>query len=394
MILRELQDLVHKSPDPMRCVLLVDSRAAAGAWSKGRSSSKNLNRILRRALGWTLLGRKTIHLVWIRSECNPSDYPSRGRRIPEPPSSPNELSKEIFGSELDSFRTRRSNRDIWRVVRKQNSATAGPNWPSSLGPAASAKNTREQPSSSETISHLAIKDWSFKEIFAGSGHLTSAFRKRRNFTVQPPVELMQRGKVDEKHDILNDLTFEKLCREATRPKQLWHFGFPCGSFSIMQNMNKGTRTREKPDGNGTLSRERVGNEILRRTIHLCNLLHAHGSFFTLENPATSWAWKMPILKDLLERTGSTAVHLDQCMLGLKIPDENGILGAAKKPTIFAGSMPNLEIMGISCSHDHEHVAVLGGVKWENRWQKRSTLAGSYPARLCQLYCHCFEKAFL
>ena len=103
MILRELQDLVHQGSDPLRCVLLVDSRAAAGAWSKGRSSSKNLNRILRRALGWTLLGRKTLHLVWVRSECNPADYPSRGKRIPEPTGPPNELSKEIFGKSLTTL---------------------------------------------------------------------------------------------------------------------------------------------------------------------------------------------------------------------------------------------------------------------------------------------------
>ena len=68
MIHHELKDVVTSSTtSPLRCVLLVDSRAAAGAWSKGRSSAKSLNRILRRALGWSLAGRKTLHMVWVKS---------------------------------------------------------------------------------------------------------------------------------------------------------------------------------------------------------------------------------------------------------------------------------------------------------------------------------------
>ena len=82
MIHRELRDVVMQSSKALRRVVLVDSRAAAGAWSKGRSSARNLNRIIRQSLGWPLAGRKSIHLVWVRSECNPSDYPSRKRRNP------------------------------------------------------------------------------------------------------------------------------------------------------------------------------------------------------------------------------------------------------------------------------------------------------------------------
>ena len=85
MIHRELKDIVHSSSQSLRCVVLVDSRAAAVAWSKGRSSAKNLNRILRRSLGWSLAGQKSLHVVWVRSGANPSDYPSRNRPIPDPP---------------------------------------------------------------------------------------------------------------------------------------------------------------------------------------------------------------------------------------------------------------------------------------------------------------------
>ena len=63
---------------------------------------------------------------------------------------------------------------------------------------------------------------------------------------------MKKGKPDPNHDILEDAVFGKLCTEASRPHQLWHFGFPRGSFSVMQNMNKGTRSSDMPDGDGSL----------------------------------------------------------------------------------------------------------------------------------------------
>ena len=98
----------------------------------------------------------------------------------------------------------------------------------------------------------------------------------------------------------------------------------------MQNMNKGTRTSDEPLGNGTLHREIVGNEVMHRTIHLCRLLHEHGSKFTLENPRASYAWKTPKMLELIAECDCTTVHFDQCQYGLKIPIKEGIPGLAKK----------------------------------------------------------------
>lgn len=393
MIHRELMDLVHQSSQPLRAVLLVDSRAAAGAWSKGRSSARNLNRVLRQALGWTLVGQKSIHLVWVRSGSNPSDYPSRCKRIPDPPSVPSSLTQEILGSELNEYRTRHSNRDIWRKVKQQGSdqtvheATTPADVPR---PCSTDRKTAVRTAASE---HPASKKWTFREVFAGSAHLTKTFRERGVFNVLPPVELMKNGKVDPTQNILDDKVFAELCEAASKPHQLWHFGFPCGSFSIMQNMNKGTRSSDNPLGNNSLQRERIGNEILRRTVHLCDLLSKHGSFFTMENPLSSFAWKIPFMLALSARWHCTAVTLDQCMFGLKIPDQSGNPGLAKKPTNFLGNMPNLDHMSRKCSHGHGHVAVLGGVKVGGKWHRRSTLAGSYPRALCLAYAKAFEQSF-
>lgn len=401
MIQRELTDLVHRSSKPLRSVLLVDSRAAAGAWSKGRSSARNLNRVLRKALGWTLAGRKTIHIVWVRSSANPSDHPSRKKRIPEPPLEPHKLTKKVFGKHLDSFRTRKSNRDIWRYVEKQGSdhvSAPAVDDQSDGGSEKEAKPHSSQFSVSakdqDDRSHPARPMWSFKEIFSGSGHLTRHFKNKNFFKVKPEFELIRRGHADPLQDILDDHVFSRLCREASHGKQLWHFGFPCGSFSIMQNMNKGTRTVARPEGDGALRREKEGNEILHRVIHLCLLLHAHGSFFTLENPLSSHAWKMPAMVALLKKTEARCVDLDQCMYKLMLPDANGKLGFSLKPTRFCGTMPNLEQLRLRCNQTHSHVAVIGGIKYQGKWQKRSVLAGAYPERLCRRYHDAFAAMFM
>ena len=118
MIYRELCDITMASQKHLRSVLLVDSRAAAGAWSKGRSSSRNLPWLVNRR------PKKTIHLVWVRSECNPADNPSRKRRMPEPPLNPSSVSVSAFGDQLEDYRKRRSNRDIWLQVNRPQACVA------------------------------------------------------------------------------------------------------------------------------------------------------------------------------------------------------------------------------------------------------------------------------
>ena len=398
MIYRELRDIVMQSGQPLRNVLLVDSRAAAGAWSKGRSSAKNLNRVLRQSLGWSLVGRKSIHLIWVRSEANPADFPSRKLRIPPPSKEASEFTRLALGDQLDSCRCRRSNREIWRAVNRSENVEHNPvrarTGDSSVGDCMNLQTNRSSTfCRDEAQKHPSAKTWTFREVFAGSAHLTKTMRSRKVFKVGNPVEVFSKGRYDKSCDILHDETFDRLCREACEPRQYWHFGFPCGSFSLMQNMNHGTRTAERPLGDGTLEREKRGNEILHRTIHLCRLLHEHGSFFSLENPKSSYAWKIPTMCDLLKSCGCEKVNFDQCQYGLKIPISEHVLGLALKPTTIAGTLPGLKTLERKCAHDHTHVAVLGGVKFHGRWRRRSELAGAYPSQLCHQIAKTFEKAF-
>ena len=177
MVRAELVDLVKQSSSPCRAVLLVDSRVVAGAWGKGRSSSKQINRILRSMLGWSLIGRKSLHLVWVQSSKNPADHPSRGARIPEPPDNPPSLD-ELFSNKKPAIPRRLATRKIQqaseRVVREDD--VDDPPLSDILGLACKANETDKQCS---RTSHPALPKWTFREIFAGEGSLTQEFREHR-----------------------------------------------------------------------------------------------------------------------------------------------------------------------------------------------------------------------
>ena len=61
-----------------RMVLLVDAQAVLGAVSKGRSSSASLRREIMRIAALQLVGGLLLKLVYVPSEVNPADAPSRG----------------------------------------------------------------------------------------------------------------------------------------------------------------------------------------------------------------------------------------------------------------------------------------------------------------------------
>ena len=61
-----------------RVVLLVDSKVVLGAITKGRSSSRPLNALIRKAAALCFAGGLVLHCVFISTKHNPADWPSRG----------------------------------------------------------------------------------------------------------------------------------------------------------------------------------------------------------------------------------------------------------------------------------------------------------------------------
>lgn len=74
-------------------ICLNDSRVVCGAVSKGRSSSFKLNGILRGMLPFLIFADITLALLWIETDSNPADHPSRGSSIPRPLRTPKWLRK-------------------------------------------------------------------------------------------------------------------------------------------------------------------------------------------------------------------------------------------------------------------------------------------------------------
>ena len=68
-----------------RIVLLVDSRVVVGGFSKGRSGSPSLNALIRQAAVLCMAGGLVLHQIYVPTEFNLADYPSRGTLIPRRP---------------------------------------------------------------------------------------------------------------------------------------------------------------------------------------------------------------------------------------------------------------------------------------------------------------------
>ena len=69
-------------------VCLNDSRVVVGAVTKGRSSSYKLNGMLRTMLPHLIWGRVSLALLWVETESNMADFPSRFRPLPAPTVAP------------------------------------------------------------------------------------------------------------------------------------------------------------------------------------------------------------------------------------------------------------------------------------------------------------------
>jgi hypothetical protein len=80
----ELVRRIRAGDRDSRLLFLNDSRVVVGAFTKGRSSSIALNRLIRQLLGPIMCAGLQVVLVWISTSFNPADYPSRGLPLPPP----------------------------------------------------------------------------------------------------------------------------------------------------------------------------------------------------------------------------------------------------------------------------------------------------------------------
>ena len=233
----------------------------------------------------------------------------------------------------------------------------------------------------------------FREIFAGKARLSQRVGLTGAFRVLESLEYMEKGVKVEAKNMLNNRVYAQLKKDAKHPGQVWHFGLPCSSFSIIQHSNQGTRRKCRPEGLGTLSRELEGNILLKRTLRLIDILCKNGSCWTIENPLSSYVWCMPAMLKKLGEKDTISVTFDQCSYGLRLPDKDGNLGPCKMATRMVGNLRGLEKLHKTCTCKHPHVHAIGGVRTRSGWKRRSELAGRYPISLCDSYAQIARNAW-
>ena len=97
-----------------RLLVLVDSRVARGSIKKGRSSSRAVNRRLRVLAAWCLGYGFYLEILWIASDANSSDAPSRRRSLASWRQKPQALEEE----EAELLR-------LWGVIAQQKQPQVG-----------------------------------------------------------------------------------------------------------------------------------------------------------------------------------------------------------------------------------------------------------------------------
>ena len=344
-VIEELRLACRRSLAPARLVNAIDSGVVLGAWARGRSSSRQVNRRLRHALGWAILGRKSLVNVHLASAENPADDASRfvPMRLP----------------------------------------VADGSWVEALSQMAPLVRPAGKQSSSPGQGE-------FLEIFAGTGRLSAALA-RANLKVAVPLEAFPGGGVRNhrpSHDVLEPGVLAGLASDvAARRYASIHLGLPCKTWGPAGRLAGGTRRISCPWGTFKLPRELHAHREFGVTVILCVELVRAGRHFSVENPRGSCAFLTDLWLDFCSAVDVFSVDFDQCAFGLKFKD-SGPNDFCKKPTRVMTS--DRRLLGLArqcpgCSATHRHVHAWGSYVFEDRRVSRSAEAGGYPSRLCKFW---------
>ena len=220
-----LKDSVSRTLASQRLVNGIDSRVVLGCWGKGRSSSNKLNAVARSCIGWAVLGRKRLVNFWLASGDNFSDEPSRFKVLRARAFMP-EVPRRLFVPERTPCRTAcRGARGSLKICL---------------------------------------------EVFAGCGRRSVAL-EAAGMQTGPPLDAYPNGEKVRKsriyladHDLQHEACFDRLLAEIRSGLYYYiHFGLPCRHWSVLNQLNGGSRSQAVPEG-GRHSRARI---VCKHTCH-------------------------------------------------------------------------------------------------------------------------------
>ena len=223
------------------------------------------------------------------------------------------------------------------------------------------------------------------EVFAGEAGLSQAV-SARGMQILPPIEIVINNFVKEKVDILDPAVFQHLQFLIQEGIVIFiHFGTPCSSFSIARKHDGGPpplRDRQHLWGRHGLSRRDrekllLGNQFMALTAALATLCYDRGILWSIENPASSFLWRMPPVQALAALPRVKQFLLDMCRFG----------APHKKPTALLSSA-DLSPLALECDmavRPHVHEPLVGTVLIANEQVFKTKLAQVYPPALCRAW---------
>ena len=225
-----------------------------------------------------------------------------------------------------------------------------------------------------------------RELFAGCAALTTALKGAGlRVGVGRLFECYTSGCYDMKSDLTRIDVVEALERDILSGDIYYlRFGTPCSSWGPAGRPNHGTRSKNTPEGDGSLKRETLGNMQAEQTAELCRALIKANGHFSIENPAGSYLFDFKAVYDLASLTPSYMIKFCQCAHGLRFPDGAKNQHCRKNAYVFTNKkeLRNLERGCPGVSDTHVHVHAWGSMKIKGKSVNRASLAGLYPEDSC------------
>lgn len=429
----------------LRHINIVDSRVGLGAWAKGRSSSWQLNGVLRSCLPYSLAGRKQLFNIWSASAHNPSDDPTRNVEIRKPKGTPDWLrphleraaphespnvetagaplshrvsvaSPPIFrmpsvasgGSEHTDSQHRNSFQDEINTCtnhttregqhhpiehfRVQDRALSAPPGLDSVVPHGAAQFCLTQPSTIE--GYASYRKHEIPTLYEAPLLPNTRFREifagcsrlseaftQFGWIVAPPLDAYRNNIYNPKHDVLLVDVQRQLDQYMHEGWCYIHFGLPCASFCQF-NVNFNKGARTR-----SLPR---GNGTLPREALGNKLMDVTLKWCTqLWRDASWFSFENPAGSYVWACQGMKSLLRKRGVRVIRFHQceyglqlpDSGPHDRCRKDTFIVTNAP-LDALHRLCTHTHFHVTCIGGIRTDEGWRKRSALAGQYPEELC------------
>ncbi|CAE7204167.1 unnamed protein product [Symbiodinium sp. CCMP2592] len=355
---------------------ITDNLVSALAFEKGRSGSRPLNNLCRRAAAYQLAGRIQWRLRHIESKRNVADAPSRwfGPDLPRPhtrhvvPASSAPIWERFASTEPDLLHDRRDcgGHGTQGSHCRADSFELG----RGLRPLGLGERVRESPGTERGL--LAPRH--FLELFSGTGRLTAAVQ-RVGLRVLPDFEIGKGSCFDLTCPETQELIFNMI-----RNRVVWcvHLGTPCTVWSrARHNIQNVRRARQK---------EAMGVAAALFSACVVRECLAAGVHFIIENPQTSRLWEFGPIRDIFLNKHVCFFTFHTCAWGTPY----------KKPTSMLTDLHSLSSLARRCPGGHVHERLKGSVMSivDGKLQScnRTIAAGAYPESLCAAWAQLLKDA--